>query len=251
MTFTLAAYRRNITSSGVYVELQAVFDAVLPTNPATGRFYSSRDGIAVGAYAGGNSLDRARFGSQWRSPTQVRPTNFGAVALPSGTRRPPLAEWLPLPVRVAAMEDIMFEAMTFSIPNDYVGLVWFSDEGLTPAPNGELLTLRGDSVAAASSYAWTEIAVTWESILPPGRYGIVGSECVSATGIAHRWIVDTSNNRPGAISAPDLYCQMHPYQQNAELGLWAEFSAPAMPRLEVLCSGADASHTSFIQLVRL
>jgi hypothetical protein len=251
MTFHLAAYYKVVGTNAV-VELTPVTDAVIAQN-AAGRFVLSSDGRIVAAYAGGPSLQRARVSTPWKVPSNLRPINTTSTPVPAGTNVPPIARWLELPIVVPAQQDLVFDVYQNSgVNQNAVGLVWLTAEGLDRRPEGETLTIRGDvSGAAPTVYQWSEVTVVWEYALPPGLYGIVGSECISSFGIGHRWIVDTTNYRPGGISAPGLTNYPHPYQMNGELGLWARFSAPVMPRLEVFCSTADATHTVYLQLVRL
>lgn len=253
MTFTLAAYQRSIATGAGTIELQAITDAVLTTNPATSRLYASSEAKIIAAYAGGASLQRARVSTPWSTPNNLRPINSTSVGIPAGTNYPPVAEWLQLPQEIPPQQDIILDVLhTNGATQTVVGLLWLTLDGLEPRPEGETLTIRGDVTGAApTALAWSEVTVAWEYALPPGRYAIVGSECISPTGIAHRWIADTTNFRPGAMSVPGLTTNPHPYQRSGELGVWSRFTAPVMPRLEVLCSAADAAHTVFLQLVRI
>lgn len=91
----------------------------------------------------------------------------------------------------------------------------------------------------------------WLDALPKGRYAVVGSECISTTAIAHRWIFDNQSFRPGALSSGAIGERTHRLFYDGSLGTWGTFISQVPPRIEVLCSGADADHTIFLQVVRI
>lgn len=249
MTFHVAGLYRNVPTGTGYTELLPIADAELTTNQATSRFWSSKEARVFAAYAGGTSLTRARLYTPWRMPNEIRPIN-GAI-LPATV--PGLGQWVANPMLIPATHELVFDVNQSNVAaQDIIGLVFLTTEGLRPRPAGEILTIRGDIAAAAPGVrTWSEVTVTWEYLLPPGDYAIVGSECISTNGIGHRWILETQNWRPGAISQTSLTTITTGYQMFGTLGNWGKFSAPVMPRLEVLCNAADATHTVFLQLVRI
>ena len=250
MSFHLAGLYRNVGVGSTFVELLPIADFAWPTNPATSRFWSSSEARVFAAYAGGTSLSRARVYSPWRLPNEIRPVNNGVLPVSV----PAMASWLSVPMRVPASQDMIFDAVhTNAAAQDIVGLAWLTTEGLTPRPDGDIITIRGDvSGAAPGVRLWSELtSVVWEYILPPGRYAVVGSECISTNAIAHRWILEGSNARPGAVSQSQVYSIPSAYQMYGTLGTWGTFTVPLMPRLEVLCNAADAVHTVFLQVVAL
>lgn len=249
MSFHLAAFYKNVAVSSGYTEILPIADAELTINPATTRFWSSQDVMVFAAYAGGTSLTRARLYTPWRQPNHVRPIN--PALLPGDN--PGLAQWLKSPMIVPATHEIIMDVNHGNAAaQDIVGLMLLTTDGLTRLPAGQLQTVRGDvSGAAPGVRLWSEVTVSWEYALPPGDYAIVGSECVSTNAIAHRWILESSSSRPGAVSQVSLTTLPTQCQMGGELGAWGMFTSPVMPRLEVLCNAADATHTVFLQVIAL
>lgn len=249
MGFHLAALYRSLPVSTGYSEMTPITDADLAVNPATSRFWSSKDALILGAYAAGANLAKARVYTPWQLPSHVRP--FNAAILPNGN--PGVANWLDQPMLIPATHDIIVDAnQSGGSPADTIALLFLTTQGLTRAPAGSLQTVRGDvSGASPGVRTWSEITVTWEYSLAPGDYAIVGSECVSTNGIAHRWMLEGSSCRPGGISQGSLTNLPSSFQMGGNLGAWGTFSSPLMPRLEVLCNAADATHSVFLQVIAL
>lgn len=250
MSFHLAAYYRNVPVGTTPVELLPVADSVLSINPATNRFWSSDTMRVFSAYSGGTSLSRARIYSPYIVSKDIRPVS--STLLPGSI--PPLASWLAYPLSVPPQIDLIADAVhSNGAAQDIIGLIWLTTDGLEAAPQGESFIVRG-SVAGATPLVrqWSELTtITWDPSLPPGRYAIIGSECVSTNGIAHRWILQSGGSRPGGISQATLSGIPPSIQDAGQLGHWGVFVSPVMPRLEVLCNVADAVHTVFLHVVRL
>lgn len=79
----------------------------------------------------------------------------------------------------------------------------------------------------------------------------MGSECISATGVAHRWLFDNQIFRPGALSSPTLGSRTHRIFYDGVLGIWGTFISQVPPRIEVLCNSTDSAHTVFLQVIRI
>lgn len=249
MSFHTAAFYRNVPTGAGYTELLPISDAELTINPASGRFWLSRTAMVFSAYTGGTNLTRARLYTPWKLPNEVRPVS--ATLLPGTV--PALARWLDAPMTIPPTHEFILDCnQSNAAAQDVIGVVSFSTEGLVRPPQGEILTIRGDvSGAAPGVRTWSEVTVSWEYVLPAGPYAIIGSECISTNAIAHRWILETANWRPGALSQASLTAIPSEYQMVGKLGEWGRFNAPLMPRLEVLCNVADAIHTVFLQVIAL
>lgn len=256
MTFHVCAFYKNVPNGTAVTDVAPIADDIIAINPATTRFFVNSDILVFAAYAGGTSLERARIYTPWKLPNEIRPVN--TAVLPSSV--PPVASWLSTPVRIPAGQDIILDAVHSNAgAQDVIAVALLTSDGLVPRPEGELLTLRLDFAAGsfvAGLRAWTEppvTAVQWEYALPPGRYAIVGSEFVSTTAIAHRWIVPGTNFRPGGLSQQSMSGIPSDYQMNGTLGNWGVFTSPLMPRFEMLCNATDAAVNMrvFLQVIPL
>jgi hypothetical protein len=158
------------------------------------------------------------------------------------------------PLEIAATHEIIFDGWAnVGVASDMYGLAWYTTSAIEPAPRGEVLTIMGSGgVVAAIPRQWTELTnPTWETQLPAGVYGIVGSFAASNNSIAHRFILEGESMRPGGLSGT-LISVPHPlFSVGGGLGLWGRFTAPVMPRIEVLCNAPDVGVLFWIQVVRL
>lgn len=252
MSFHVLVFQ-GISVGSVYNELRAQQDGKITINPATNRFWMSRKAEVFAAWIGSQSaggLNSARLYTQYEIPREIRPLNFSE--LPPTTIQASVADWRGNPLEVPPQQELIYDAR--AVGSGCWGLAWMTEEGLQKAPRGKQVILRGDvSGAVPIANAWTDItsSMTWSVTLPPGEYAIVGSRCESPNGLAHRWILEGSQLRPGGLSQPGPGTVAHSYQESGELGDWGHFFAPAMPRLEVYCEAVDATMTVILQAVRL
>ena len=80
---------------------------------------------------------------------------------------------------------------------------------------------------------------------------MVSSFHTSATGKAHRWIVPNQMERPGFLSYAANTAR-HPYAMSKEqFGLMGRFRSNDLPRCQVLCDAADATHEMYLHVVRI
>lgn len=129
----------------------------------------------------------------------------------------------------------------------FTGLVFLADIA-EPNPAGDMYPVRATSTTAATANAWTTLSLTWQDTLPPGVYSMLFSEHQSSNGIAHRWIFPNQLYRPGLPSLSAV-TQRLPY---ASYGLpkMGTFRSNALPLLQVLCNGADATHEVYAWVVK-
>lgn len=156
------------------------------------------------------------------------------------------------PLNLPALEELQPSAVDDTNPGPTTGwfLLWVADQ-MTPIAIGDILTARATATFAATANTWTLGTFTLETALPSGAYALVGSEHVSATAIAHRFQIPGQVYRPGALSH-----QANADKQDLRLltrraGEYGRFLNTAPPQIEVLCTGADASHEIYLQLVKI
>lgn len=116
---------------------------------------------------------------------------------------------------------------------------------------GQIFTLRGTSSTTATVNAWTQVAVTWQDVLPIGQYAVVGGEFFSAGNIAGRLIFENQAYRPGALGIQALGNACHDIFRNGALGEWGRFSNYAFPNVEVFAASADTSHEIYLDLIKV
>lgn len=118
-----------------------------------------------------------------------------------------------------------------------------------PIPAGTPYAVRFTSTGAANANAWTTIAFTMDQSFPTGTFDMIASEVQSTNAIAHRWIFDVQQPRPGFISLTSLANRGNWWQYLFRYGKMGSFINTAMPRLQVLCNAGDASHEGYMWVV--
>lgn len=254
MSFHLLGFHGSVLPGGgslVYTELPPIQDPRAFISPGSNRFLSSTDGRVLAVYAGAANAWMARLYTPWKPLNHVRPVSQSTT--PGSP--PNLATFAKNPIEIPAGHEIIFDGAAVVVaPTDMYGLAWFATRERQPRPRGEVLTILAQALSPAVPGQWTEVSpVFWETALPAGEWGIVGSYSYSTNSIAHRLILEGSADRPGGLSLANLLGAIpHEYStSDGPLGLWGTFRAPVMPRFEVLCTAADSGVLFWLQVVRL
>jgi hypothetical protein len=150
---------------------------------------------------------------------------------------------------VPALEPVIVQATNSAAgPTVTWALVWFQF-AVEPMPQGQILIASATSTGTATAGVWTTIPITFSQQLPTGTYGIVSSEHISATGLAHRFVFTDKVWRPGSLSHQAVTDRQDPYLLDGALGCYGTFQNTSPPNMDVLCTGADATHQFYIGLV--
>lgn len=123
--------------------------------------------------------------------------------------------------------------------------------GMQPIPQGDIYPLRFTSTTPAVANKWSQLTVTFQDTLPTGTYAVVGLEHESANGQAARLIFQGQQFRPGALSVTALANRQNSVFYDRKFGVFGTFPQTAMPLIEVLCNGADASHEGYMDIIRI
>lgn len=154
------------------------------------------------------------------------------------------------PFRIPPFEEIQVLATSgVAMTEPFAALLWLGDR-LEPSPAGNVIPLRWTSTTAAVANAWTTLTITFTDALPSGVYTIVGSECQSTNGRAHRWIIPNQYWRPGMPSITAL-SQRLPYAMAlGQFGVMGRFRSNDLPRPQVLANGTDNAHEGYLYAIR-
>lgn len=155
------------------------------------------------------------------------------------------------PFTLVPYEEIQLQATSsLAMGTEQLTALLWAQYTADPLPMGNPIPLNFTSTTTATANKWTTITYTLTDTLPSGVYTIFGSECQSTNGIAHRWIISNQVPRPGMLSFTAL-SQRLPYAlAKGQLGAWGRFRSNDLPRLQVLCNGADAAHEGQLWVVR-
>lgn len=230
-------------------DLDAIRDDVLIVQ--NDHFLPQADLQLLWAFACAADLNRAKIVTpsfRQVSPPFIRPIE-GAAAPGDNC---PVADYRDNPLIIPGLAEVAIEASSDTATTDQTYVVLgASDRGITPVPRGDVFTMRGVSTTAAVASTWTTLAMSWADTLPPGRFAVVGMELIGAGNIAGRLILENQIWRPGCIAGTDVQNRGPAMFRKGRLGSWGTFRATALPQVQVLCNTTTASHTAYIDLVRL
>lgn len=218
----------------------------------------SGDNISIPDYASmliaamgiGPNLTRA----QLQSPAlrrvlnyEIRPLNVGAEPLS------------PVPIDLFVNSPIQLdidEQMQAYMSEDAAGasagtiLVWLADKAIEPV-EGEIFTVRVSNASTLVANTWTNGALTFDQVLPVGRYAIVGARFESAGLQAFRFLFQGSTPRPGGVGC-DAPADLEPKGQRfGGWGVWGEFQSTNPPTVDFLSVSADTSQIGTLDLIKV
>jgi hypothetical protein len=234
-----------------YTNLAAQADEVLDITNSHFRSLSEV-GVFAAFTMGPALLDRVRLTTpslRATAPSSIRPINQSSPA-PSD---PNVATFVHNPITILRGEEMVVEAMHNTVGAQDVYAVLFMARRLDDAPSGPVVTLRGSSTTSAPTQTWTDVTVTWDSVPPKGTFAVLGCEVVTTNPCAFRLrLLEPQGFRPGGISQSALNGKAHALFRDAgALGEWGRFDVPAMPRVQIYPTLTSASHTIFLQVVRV
>lgn len=231
--------------------LAGIQDDIISLNPSTNRFMLPEAMNLYLATAFSATINRARINTpSYRLLTlpNIRPVQTGLRPTDLNI----MQSFLDQPLRIPENEDLSVEATSdVGAGGEPVTAILFLGPQLEPIPPGDIYTMRATATGTATANLWTTMSITMDDTLPPGRYAMLASEHISATGYAHRWIVPNQFYRPGNLSNITLGARANWWMTNRMMGAYGTFLNTVIPQLQVLCTAADASHTLFLQLVRV
>jgi len=246
--FHLAAYVDAALDNVANSDIPALNDDVLSINNTHFVLSSPMDLVAAAAMSA--TITRAKVASpsmrQVASP-YIRPVI--AAVVPGNN--PNIMLSYNTPYRIPANEEIQVQATSgVAMTEVFTALIWLST-GVVPWPVGNITPLRFTSTTAAVANVWTSVTITFEDTIPSGMYAMLFSEVHSTNAQAHRWIISNQMERPGFLSHT-AGTQRTPYAMSlGQLGLLGRFRSNDLPRLQVLCNGADNSHTGYLHVVKV
>lgn len=165
---------------------------------------------------------------------------------------PAIMDFCDRPLVLRGGEELALYGTTATTPGpeNYTALVWLA-ERKPDLPAGEVWQVKYTSTTAATANAWSAVQITLGQNLPDGTYAMVMSEHQSSNAIAHRWTFSNQYFRPGFLSVTSLANRTYQGFYRLRFGQMGTFSTYNIPRLEVLCNGADATHEGYMSVVKL
>jgi hypothetical protein len=114
---------------------------------------------------------------------------------------------------------------------------------------GPRVRVRATSSTAVTAGVWTRVPIVFDESLPNRRFGVVGMDVKSATGIVARLDIPGQALRPGTLVGTGNGFRI-PYQMSEQYaGVLGYFTNQATPSLEIFCTAADTSAQVFLDLI--
>lgn len=202
------------------------------------------------AFFGGAGATRARIITpKFRqiSTPWIRPINLAIVPLDE----PNMADYSQNPLAIYQLEELQLEGyQTTGGAAVVVGVAGLQSTAMRPAPQGDIIAMRGTGTTTCVAGAWTNCAITWQDTLPVGTYSVVGLEPQGATCVAARLIFEDQVERPGALGQSLVSGNGPAMFRYGGLGVWGTFNAYRIPSVEYLCNAADTAQEIYLHLVR-
>lgn len=246
----LCAYVNTALGTTADTDTPALTDSIMYIQ--NNHFLPQQDMYVYGAYAISPTLVRAKLTSpkiRQINPVYIRPIDFGGL-IPSAN--PNLDQKLSHPFQIKGLEELQVLATAAPGTTEaFFALLWLADQLATPAPVGDVYTVRWTSTIAANTYQWTNISPgTFEQVLPYGQYTVIDSEYFAAHALGLRLIFDQQYFRPGNLGFASNHLRL-PYSWYKKLGnVWGTFRTTNLPRQEILNSSTDASHEGYYHVVK-
>lgn len=244
--FHLFAYLDNITNTA-NDQVSALNDQMVSI--VNNNFQFNQDVYIPAFMVLGTTVTTARLSSpSLRQITQ--PQLYPVHPTLNPTTDPNYVDYLTRPLVVRGGEELQLQATGSSTASTAViGLGWALTQ-VDPVPARDQITLLATSTTAAVANTWTDVTLTFADQVPSGVYDLISSRHVSANAVAHRWILDNEYWRPGYSSDTAVGARQPLFMPPAVLGTMGKFRNTSMPRLQVLCTSTDNSHTVFLKVAR-
>lgn len=242
------AWRKSIADI-VADDITPVTDGIMALN--NGHFNPQYDMKVLAAYFGAAGATRARFITATLRQTStpwIRPIQLSIVPLDE----PNIADYRMNPLTIKGLEELQLEGyQTTGGAAVVVGVACLAPGPIQPAPQGDIITMRGTGTTTCVAGGWTQCAITWQDVLPAGKYAVVGLAGIAATGIAARLILEESFWRPGCVASGLVSSSNSDIFVKGGLGTWGYFTGNRMPNLEFLCNAADTAQEVYLDFVRV
>lgn len=248
MSYHLVVFSGSVSTTP-NTDLPAVSDDVIVVQ--NNHFLPQRDFQLIFAVGIGANIVRQRIVQpSYRQVVepQIRPLVLGSAPASDAN----VADYRRYPLRVRGLEELAVESTSsIAMGNErHYSLLALLDS-FEPLPQGDVYTMRGTSTTSCPADVWTTLSVTYDAVLPEGEYALCGVYGIGNGAIAYRAIFENQSLRPG-LPAVQSVGQRHIFDgRKGELGILGRFRNYALPQIQCLPNAVLASHTIFLDLVRI
>lgn len=248
MSIHLVAWSSAPAAAGVLTELTPIGDATVTVVGNAIRVPTPYPRLGA-FYAIGSNLTRCRI----VVPSLLRLAYFEARPIERATTPndiPALLDHFDAPLTLVPTEPLTIQATTDLAASRVTALGFFTD-GPASAITGELIRVRATGATPLVAFTWTAVPLVMDSVLPAGRYQIIGLRPESVGILAARIVIPGTLTRPGVLGR--VLAQQPSVRRfmAGQLGSLGEFIHDAPPTIEVLSVSADAAQTFALDLVKI
>ena len=247
--YHLACYKGDASVNANNFDLPAVNDSVLTLS--NGHYILTQPARVKIAYVQAASLTLARINTPKLRATSlpyIEPLRVGA--LPGNL--PPASLYETNQLNLDPIDEIAIEVSNnngISTEVTIAGL--FLEMSNTPIPSGPSFTIRATSSFTATDGAWTNGAITFDQVLPAGRYAVIGLRVIGTNLVFGRLIFPGGQYRPGTVCSDSVSESDGNLVRQGNCGLLGEFDSVAQPQIEIFSNGANSEQTVFMDIIRI
>lgn len=131
----------------------------------------------------------------------------------------------------------------------HYGLVVFADGALEPL-RGRVYRARATASITLVAGSWVNGNITFDQVLPPGQYQIVGMRARGTNLLAARLNFVGYPWRPGVFAVNAFSDNDHSLMRNGGLGVWGQFNNQVQPTVECL-GDTDSAQVFIFDLIKI
>lgn len=228
-------------------QIPVVQDDVLTTR--NNNLFPAEDFRLQWAYGGNDDIFGARLVTpDWRviTPPNIMPIN--PTDQPGDD--PSIADYRANTLRIRGGQELEAQGSDTSAATPIVVIIGYADRP-TPAPAGDIFTIRAASTSTAVAGVWTNMALIFDDTLPPGVYSIVGGFAFAATGLGFRLRIPGQLQRPGGLCMTTVSQKPPKFFLKGGLGEWGRFPNDTLPEVELLATAGDTAMTLFLDVIKI
>ena len=154
------------------------------------------------------------------------------------------------PIALDGSEDIQYWVDNGNNIEANYCVINFMDK-IDPVPAGPMRTIRTTSTQLLAIGAWTNCALVFPTVLPAGRYAVIGFKPESNGCIAARLFFNNQSERPGAIGYATELQGVDTAMRFGNCGLLGEFEHDVPPTVDFLSNLADVAETVHLDVVQI
>lgn len=244
----LAAFTSSISNAAALQQISALKDGLLQIRD-NALIVPDQMTRLIKVFAFGTNLTRA----QLQPPSlanlgkyEIKP--FANAMAGAGARTPELALLFDALKLVGGEELPAFATQGSAGAQQAYAGVLFADAEKADF-QGDMITLRAGGTDTLTANAWSDVTLSFDSVLPEKTFHVYGARMKSAGALLFRFVHQESNNRPGGVAVQSDLASDPEAQRRGGMGRWFGFTSRNLPTLQVLSTSADTVETLELDVI--